>query len=480
MRNFNPPEFNVELLDKLLADGDFQQLKRELLLILKDSSGIDWIFLLDKYIFAFPEEEIITTPQFATFAAVSTSIKGDIGKSKYYAQFLDSNPLLSNYINIYMPYTDNKTFRKSMVYLNKTGNFHAAFSSNRPSILNSMRDFTYYSRYISQLEQPIKKSLYEIYGEQSLGMYEVALAEYYYQVNQCYDALALVDSVIDDLQHYGNSSVLQAALHVQLNVFIVKGQSKKIQPLVDDFESKISKVNYTLYPTYIDAMRAWCALYEGNIEYCENWLATKAPSDVETITIMDIYSILVKLRVYLQLGRYYLLISVAIRLLPILDSWHRVMDKCETNLLYAMALFSDNNEEKAFEIIDEVLPVIKRFHYYRLVADEGQKMYNMLRLYKKARNVTDGFLDLLISLTKGTGLMYPIYLKKLSENYPTLTDTEKSVLRLMADELTNADIADYLSVSINTVKFHSKNIFMKLNVSNRHQAIKIALESNII
>jgi LuxR family maltose regulon positive regulatory protein len=156
------------------------------------------------------------------------------------------------------------------------------------------------------------------------------------------------------------------------------------------------------------------------------------------------------------------------------------MDTCETDLLYAIALFSDNNLEKAYEVLDRVLPVIKHFHYYRLVADEGQRMYNMLRLYKKSRGITDAFLDLLISMAKTTGLLYPNYLKLLSENYPRLTDTEKNVLRLMADERTNADIADYLSISINTVKFHSKNIFMKLNVSNRHQAIKIALESNII
>jgi LuxR family maltose regulon positive regulatory protein len=156
------------------------------------------------------------------------------------------------------------------------------------------------------------------------------------------------------------------------------------------------------------------------------------------------------------------------------------MDTCEAKLLYAMALFSDGNPQKAYEILDHTLPIVKRFHYYRLVADEGQKMYNMLRLYKKSRNINDFFLDMLISLSKGTGLMYPHYLKTLSESYPSLTDTEKSVLRLMADERSNADIADYMSVSINTVKFHSKNIFTKLNVNNRHQAIKIAMEANII
>jgi LuxR family maltose regulon positive regulatory protein len=83
-------------------------------------------------------------------------------------------------------------------------------------------------------------------------------------------------------------------------------------------------------------------------------------------------------------------------------------------------------------------------------------------------------------MAKETGIMYPNYLRRSSENYPTLTETEKNVLRLMSAERTNAEIADYMSVSINTIKFHSKNIFMKLNASNRHQAIRIATQANII
>jgi LuxR family maltose regulon positive regulatory protein len=481
MINFKSPDFDVEKLDSLLSSGNFSQLKQELLLILKYSSGIDWIFLLDKYIFSFPEEEILKTPQFITFAAVSASIKGNIGKATKYAQLLDNNLLLSHYVNAYMPFTDNKTFRNSVLYLKSTPNFHATFSSNRPSIINSIRDYSTYIRLIEHIEKPLKKTLYEIYGNKSIGMYEVALAEYYYQVNRCYDALALVDSVMGDLQRCGNPYVLQAALYVQISVFIMKGQSKKLQPLIDDFEYKISVVNYSLYPNYIDALRAWCALYEGDYDYCENWINTTSKQEIATISIMDIYNILVGLRVYLLLKKYYLLISVAIRLIPLLESWHRTMDICEVKLLYAMALFSDENFNQAYAILDEVLPLVRRYHYHRLVANEGQIMYHMLRLYKKSRHIiNDEFMEMLISLTKATGIMYPNYLQKHSVNYAALTDTERSVLRLMADERTNADIADYMSISINTVKFHSKNIFSKLNVSNRHQAIKIAIEANII
>jgi LuxR family maltose regulon positive regulatory protein len=480
MNDTNTPDFNVELLDGLLADNDFQQLKEKLLFILKHCSGIDWIFLLNKYIFAFPEDEIIKTPQFATFAAVSASIRGDIGKAQYYAQHLGNSLLLSHYITVYMPFTDNKAFRKSMEYLKNTTNFNAVFCSNKPSVINGIRDFTRYSRFLELMEKPLKNMLYDIYGSSCLGIYDVSLAEYYYQQNRCYDALALVEGVINSLQQRGNPAVLQAALFVQLCVLVAKGQITELQSYIDEFELRIQKVNYSLYPNYISSLRIWCDIYVGNYSRCEEWLNKDSPIDTEDFTIMDIFNVMVKLRVYLQLGKYYLLISAVIRLIPRLESWHRDMDLCEANLLYAMALFSDNNLKKAYDVLDSILPLVRRRGYFRLVADEGQKMYQMLRSYKKDRNISDDFLDMLITLSKETGLMYPDYLKKISTNYPKLTDTEKNVLILMAQEHSNSEIADYMNVSINTIKFHSKNIFQKLNVSNRHQAIKAGFEAAII
>jgi DNA-binding NarL/FixJ family response regulator len=44
------------------------------------------------------------------------------------------------------------------------------------------------------------------------------------------------------------------------------------------------------------------------------------------------------------------------------------------------------------------------------------------------------------------------------------------VLSLVAQGLTNTQIAQRLNVSDNTVKFHLQNIYQKLNVSNRTEA----------
>jgi ATP/maltotriose-dependent transcriptional regulator MalT len=50
----------------------------------------------------------------------------------------------------------------------------------------------------------------------------------------------------------------------------------------------------------------------------------------------------------------------------------------------------------------------------------------------------------------------------------------------MAEGLANQEIADQLFVSLNTVKTHSSNLFSKLEVSRRTQAIQKAKELNLI
>jgi DNA-binding NarL/FixJ family response regulator len=54
-----------------------------------------------------------------------------------------------------------------------------------------------------------------------------------------------------------------------------------------------------------------------------------------------------------------------------------------------------------------------------------------------------------------------------------LTGRERDVLRLLADGLMNAQIAERLSVQESTVKFHIQNIFQKLGVTNRTEAAQV-------
>jgi DNA-binding CsgD family transcriptional regulator len=61
-----------------------------------------------------------------------------------------------------------------------------------------------------------------------------------------------------------------------------------------------------------------------------------------------------------------------------------------------------------------------------------------------------------------------------------ISKRELDVLNLMARGLSNEEIAGKLFISLNTVKTHSSNLFVKLDVKRRTQAVEKAKRLNII
>ena len=61
-----------------------------------------------------------------------------------------------------------------------------------------------------------------------------------------------------------------------------------------------------------------------------------------------------------------------------------------------------------------------------------------------------------------------------------LSKRELEVLLLMSQGLSNQEIADKLFVSANTVKTHTRNLFEKLDVARRTQAVQKARDLNLI
>ena len=61
-----------------------------------------------------------------------------------------------------------------------------------------------------------------------------------------------------------------------------------------------------------------------------------------------------------------------------------------------------------------------------------------------------------------------------------LTDRELEVLRLVADGMTNKQVAETLVLAVGTVKKHLKNVYDKLDVHSRTQAVARARELRIL
>jgi two-component system nitrate/nitrite response regulator NarP len=87
-------------------------------------------------------------------------------------------------------------------------------------------------------------------------------------------------------------------------------------------------------------------------------------------------------------------------------------------------------------------------------------------------------LDTIAAVASGRMVFPYIDVRSIYENpLTTLTRRELEVLSDLAAGRTNKQIARDLGVSLNTVKFHVRNLFQKLGVNSRSQAIAMYLRS---
>lgn len=81
----------------------------------------------------------------------------------------------------------------------------------------------------------------------------------------------------------------------------------------------------------------------------------------------------------------------------------------------------------------------------------------------------------------GKGVKELISTKKGKENNePVITRRETEILKLIADGLTNQEIAEKLFISASTVDSHRKNLLIKLEARNTAALIKTAISKGII
>jgi LuxR family maltose regulon positive regulatory protein len=92
------------------------------------------------------------------------------------------------------------------------------------------------------------------------------------------------------------------------------------------------------------------------------------------------------------------------------------------------------------------------------------------------RKKATGYLRRLLASTARTAHGTPVT-QTLVE---PLSERELDVLRLLGSDLDGPDIARELSVSLNTMRTHTKNIYAKLGVTSRREAVRQAHQLNLL
>ncbi|MEM7112127.1 MAG: LuxR C-terminal-related transcriptional regulator [Chloroflexota bacterium] len=164
------------------------------------------------------------------------------------------------------------------------------------------------------------------------------------------------------------------------------------------------------------------------------------------------------------------------------ESADRIGSVIELSILLASALEVSGEMAQAVELIQNALTLAEPAGYFRIFADEGQAIRPFLVAALTQKDTKPAYISRLIEAIdqpfnhdNDEILADPNQL--LIE---PLSKRELEVLHMLARGQTNQSIADDLVIALSTVKKHVNNIFGKLNVSSRTQAVNRARDLNLV
>ena len=433
-------------------------------------------------LYELPGEVLREHPSTAVCVIKVLIMEGKLEEAEQYLEFTDKEPLMYDWARLVLPTVNRNAFRKVVEKRMRESDQQIPkliLTAGRPSLLNGFRDFTEYGKYIKRMKEPIVKACQTLYGDAATGVYEIALAEHLYWKNECFEALVMVVGTIPFMENLKDVRCLFAALTLEIFILVANGQTAAVEPMIANLRRRVEQYGSEELECNLAALEIWAAMYDGKTEQVNQWMNNRAPNEHSSFNMLDTYCYMIKLRCYLIQDKHMALLSMTERMKPLLIKGRRHMDLCEVMLIQAMSYHCQGRTEQAFDLMDRVLHDSKRYGYDRLIGDEGDRMYKLLYDYRRERG-SDPYLTRVMDIARKMGLLYPNYLKSSYESIEKLTAMELDVLKLMAEEKSNSEIGEYLDVSTNTVKFHVKNIYRKLSVSSRGQAVKKAREVGIL
>jgi LuxR family maltose regulon positive regulatory protein len=222
-------------------------------------------------------------------------------------------------------------------------------------------------------------------------------------------------------------------------------------------------------------------LLSGEFDLAEAWASGDLlPSgwdfDNLPIVLNEIHQSLLA-QVDLRNGRFEKVLDKCNRIMPEARNGGRLGRVIELSLYQAVALWQMGKYNPAIESMKESLALAEPEGHRRIFLEIGDRLVGLLR-EAVTQNISVDFSTLILSAHAGKD--DAAHTQTQDRLIDPLTAREMEVLRLMCEGFSNQKIANVMIVSVNTVKKHTSNIYSKLGVRNRAQAVLKARELDLI
>ncbi|HSR19686.1 MAG TPA: LuxR C-terminal-related transcriptional regulator [Anaerolineales bacterium] len=169
--------------------------------------------------------------------------------------------------------------------------------------------------------------------------------------------------------------------------------------------------------------------------------------------------------------------SLIARMLNIARSVGCTRDLIELLALQSLASSAQGLQDQALLSLREALGLAAEEKFVRTYVDEGEPMLKLVRQIEASGPLGKYIGRLLAAFERVDGEGRSTTSGPLVD---PLTERELDVLRLLRTDLSGPEIAGELTVSLNTIRTHTKSIYAKLGVNSRRAAVRQAKELELL
>jgi LuxR family transcriptional regulator, maltose regulon positive regulatory protein len=306
-------------------------------------------------------------------------------------------------------------------------------------------------------------------------------------------------------QKVGELSTLTGWLHrlgvAQARLKQAQGDLSGALDLLDQAERQY--VRNPLPDQPIAAMKARVWIRQGKLSEAERWAHEQGLSADDDLHYLREFEHLTLARVFITRyrndrdeGAIREVLRLLDHLLQAAEVGGRIGSVIEILMLQALAHHAQGNISAATTALERSLILAEPEGYVQLFVAEGEPMRLLManlglwiekqqrdqhsKISSYAEKLLAAFSSPMVEPQSMIVQRKSEIRNQKSEIVEPLSERELEVLKLLGTELSGPEIARQLSVSLNTVRTHTKNIYSKLGVSNRRAAVRRAEELDLL
>lgn len=311
------------------------------------------------------------------------------------------------------------------------------------------------------------RQVLELFGEQpppGAGEAHIGLARIFYQWNDLDTAQNHAKKSIELTRQFGSN----IDRYIICEVFLARiklglGNITEAADIIAQTEQSVLQNNFVLRIPEVAATQVRQLLLEGDLAEATD-LAQKHDLPLS------------QARVFLAEGNASAALAVLETFQQQIEARGWLDEQLKATVLLAVAHYVLCEKDKAAQLLGDALVLAEPGGMIRVFVDEGDPIAALLKIIivdtKRLREYRNKLLAAFDKKDAQSTSTQPLI--------DPLSERELEVLQLIAEGLTNPEIANKLYLSLNTVKVHSRNIYSKLGVNNRTEAGNRARELGIL